>query len=243
VLHNISFRANPGEHIGIVGRTGSGKSSLVLALLRCIPSEGNVYYDGMLTSELPLESLRGNITTIPQVPELLAGTIRYNLDPFGQYDDATLHDALRASGITSLSSCSPEGGGGRRLALDSQISAGGNNVSVGQRQMIALARAILRKSKLLILDEATSSIDQETEDVIQRSLQSELDKDTTVLIIAHRLQTVLDADKIMVLDSGSIVEFGPPDELLKNEQGALRALVNQSRRGHGFLRFGDEEQD
>ncbi|KAI0638608.1 multidrug resistance-associated ABC transporter [Trametes polyzona] len=224
VLHEISFDVKAGERVGIVGRTGSGKSSLTLALLRLIFTEGKVYYDGIATDSVNLDALRSNITIIPQVPELLSGTLRQNLDPFSQYDDAVLNDALRAAGLFSLQDETDEG----RITLDSPISSGGSNLSVGQRQILALARAIVRQSKLLILDEATSAIDYETDTIIQNSLRKELGKDVTILTIAHRLQTIMDADKILVLDAGHIAEFGSPSELLKNEKGMLRALVDES---------------
>ena len=149
VLHGLSFHVKSGERVGVVGRTGSGKSSLTLALLRCILTEGTVLYDGIPTSKINLEALRTNITIIPQVPELLSDTLRGNLDPFGQYDDATLNDALRAAGLFSVQSEDDEG----RITLDTAISSGGGNLSIGQRQILALARAIVRRSKLLILDE------------------------------------------------------------------------------------------
>ncbi|KAH9939278.1 uncharacterized protein BXZ73DRAFT_99482 [Epithele typhae] len=224
VLHEISFEVKSGERVGIVGRTGSGKSSLTLALLRLILTEGKVYYDGIATDTVNLDALRSNVTIIPQVPELLSGTLRQNLDPFSQYDDSVLNDALRAAGLFSLQNETDEG----RITLDSAVSSGGSNLSVGQRQILALARAIIRQSKLLILDEATSAIDYETDEVIQKSLREELGADVTLLTIAHRLQTIMDADKILVLDAGHIVEFGAPAELLKNEQGKLRALVDES---------------
>ncbi|TCD68834.1 hypothetical protein EIP91_009701 [Steccherinum ochraceum] len=224
VLKDISFTIDSGERVGIVGRTGSGKSSLTLSLLRCIFTEGNVIFDGLNTSKLNLDALRSSITIIPQVPELLSGSLRQNLDPFDQYDDALLNDALRAAGLFSLQKDEDDG----RITLDSPISSGGGNLSVGQRQILALARAIVRKSKLLILDEATSAIDYETDTVIQTSLRKELDKDVTLLTVAHRLQTIMDADKIMVLDAGQIVEFGKPHDLLQNEKGTLRSLVDES---------------
>ncbi|KAJ6612652.1 P-loop containing nucleoside triphosphate hydrolase protein [Mycena sp. CBHHK59/15] len=224
VLRDISFRVKSGQRVGIVGRTGSGKSSLTLALLRCIYTEGTVHYDGIPTSDVNLDSLRSNITIIPQMPELLSGTLRHNLDPFSQYDDVTLNSALRAAGLFSLQDEMEEG----RLTLDSVISSGGSNLSVGQRQILALARAIVRDSKLLILDEATSAIDYKTDTVIQSSLRNELKSDVTVITVAHRLQTILDSDKIMVLDEGRIVEFDSPKVLLKNTKGKLRALVDES---------------
>jgi len=168
--------------------------------------------------------LRSNITIIPQIPELLTGSLRKNLDLFEQYDDATLNSALRAAGLFALQSDMDEG----KITLDSEISSGGGNLSVGQRQILALARAIVRGSKLLILDEATSAIDYKTDTVIQSSLRNELPRDTTLLTVAHRLQTIMDADKIMVLDAGRIVEFDTPKELLKNKNGMLRALVDES---------------
>ncbi|KAF9261735.1 hypothetical protein L218DRAFT_1001520 [Marasmius fiardii PR-910] len=224
VLNDISFAVKSGERIGVVGRTGSGKSSLMLSLLRCILTEGDVYYDGLATSKLNLQDLRSNITIIPQMPELISGSVRENLDPFGQHDDATLNDALRASGLFSLQS----DGDQDRITLDSTISSGGNNLSVGQRQILALARAIVRGSKLFILDEATSAIDYKTDSIIQSSLRRELGQGVTLITVAHRLQTIMDADKIMVLDEGSIAEFDSPQELLKIDGGKLRALVDES---------------
>ncbi|KAJ7283175.1 P-loop containing nucleoside triphosphate hydrolase protein [Mycena rebaudengoi] len=224
VLHGVSFHVKSGERVGIVGRTGSGKSSLTLSLLRCIPTEGSITYDGIDTAKLNLDALRSSITIIPQVPELLSGSLRANLDPFGQYDDVELNSALRAAGLFALQSEMDEG----RITLDSAISAGGSNLSVGQRQIFALARAIVRKSKILILDEATSAIDYKTDAIIQTSLREELPSDVSLITVAHRLQTIMDADKIMVLDAGRIVEFDTPKVLLKIEDGKLRALVEES---------------
>ncbi|KAF6747838.1 multidrug resistance-associated ABC transporter [Ephemerocybe angulata] len=225
VLHNLSFSIGAGERIGVVGRTGSGKSSLTLALLRCILTDGSVYFDGLLTSEINLDALRSNITIIPQMPELLSGTLRYNLDPFNEYDDATLNSALKSSGLYASMG---DAGETDRLGLDSNIATGGLNVSVGQRQIIALARAIVRSSKLLILDEATSAIDHDTDNIIQNTLRRELGSDVTVLTVAHRLQTIIDADRIMVLDAGQIVEFASPAELLLRPKSAFKALVDES---------------
>ncbi|KAL0068669.1 hypothetical protein AAF712_004385 [Marasmius tenuissimus] len=224
VLHELSFNIQSGERVGVVGRTGSGKSSLTLSLLRCIFTDGKVYYDGLQTDSLNLEALRSSITIIPQMPELLSGTLRQNLDPFEQYDDAVLHNSLRAAGLYSLQDTEDEG----RLTLDSTISSGGGNLSVGQRQILALARALVRGSKLLILDEATSAIDYHTDSVIQTSLRKELPRDVTLITVAHRLQTIMDADKILVLDAGRIVEFDSPKALLDKQDGMLKALVDES---------------
>ncbi|KAJ6508401.1 P-loop containing nucleoside triphosphate hydrolase protein [Mycena sanguinolenta] len=234
VLHHISFHVKAGERIGIVGRTGSGKSSLTLALLGCIRTEGSVRYDGLETSKLNLDVLRSSITIIPQVPELLSGSLRANLDPFGQYDDAELNYALRAAGLFALQSEMDEG----RITLDSAISTGGSNLSVGQRQIFALARAIVRKSKILILDE-----DYKTDSIIQNSLREELRGDVSLLTVAHRLQTIMDADKIMVLDAGRLVEFDSPKELLKIKDGKLRALVGESGDRDALYAMAGAEKD
>ncbi|KAJ3004747.1 hypothetical protein NUW54_g4666 [Trametes sanguinea] len=237
VLREVSFQVAAGERVGIVGRTGSGKSTLTLALLRCILTEGNVRYDGLPTEKINLDALRSSITIIPQVPELLSGTLRQNLDPFSEHDDAVLNDALRSAGLFNLQDERDQS----RITLDTQIAGGGANLSVGQRQILALARAIVRRSKLLILDEATSAIDYETDAIIQASLRTELGKDVTLLTVAHRLQTIMDADKIIVsaimsmirstpdshIDT-SQVEFGKPAELLQKESGFLRSLVEES---------------
>ncbi|KAH9166805.1 hypothetical protein EDB89DRAFT_2245995 [Lactarius sanguifluus] len=231
VLHNISFHIKSGERVGVVGRTGSGKtlqSTLTLSLLRCIFTEGSVYYDGKLTSSINLDALRSSITIIPQVVRTsttsLLSLTKINLDPFSQCDDAALNSALHASGLFSLQTDEEDG----RLTLDSHIARGGENLSIGQRQILALARAIVRGSKLLILDEATSAIDYKTDTIIQTSLRTELKGDVTLITVAHRLQTIIDADKVMVLDAGRIVEFDKPSELLKLENGRFRSLVDES---------------
>jgi ABC-type multidrug transport system fused ATPase/permease subunit len=224
VLHDLSFHIKSGQRIGVVGRTGSGKSSLTLALLRCILTEGTVYYDGIATNQINLDALRSSITIIPQAPELLSGTLRRNLDPFEQHDDAILNDALRAAGLFSLQEELEEG----RLNLDSNIASGGGNLSVGQRQILALARAIIRGSKLLILDEATSAIDYKTDSIIQTTLRHQMGSDVTIITVAHRLQTIMDVDKIMVLDDGRIAEFDSPKTLLEKTDGLLKSLVDGS---------------
>ncbi|KZO93694.1 ATP-binding cassette transporter [Calocera viscosa TUFC12733] len=223
VLDNLSFDIKSGERVGIVGRTGSGKSSLTLSLLRMIPTTGAIYFDGLSTNEINLDALRTNLTIIPQDPTLMSGTLRSNLDPFSQHDDHMLNDALRAAGLFRLQTEGSEDA----ISLDSTVASGGSNFSVGQRQIIALARAIVRGAKVLILDEATASVDAETDNAIQASIRSEL-KYATLITIAHRLQTISDYDKIMVLDAGKLVEFDSPLKLLEKEGGIFRALVEES---------------
>ncbi|KAJ6584840.1 multidrug resistance-associated ABC transporter [Mycena capillaripes] len=225
-IHNIfqiTFQIKSGERIAIVGRTGSGKSSLTLSLLRCIPTEGKIYYGGIPIDTINLDALRSNITIIPQVPELLGGTLRRNLDPFEAHEDSVLNAALRAAGLFSLQT----DGDKNNITLDSIISSEGSNLSLGERQVVALARAIVRGSKLLILDEATSAIDYQTDARIQLTLRNEL-KGVTVLAVAHRLQTIMDFDRIMVLEAGRIIEFVTPSALLQNKAGHLRAMVDES---------------
>ncbi|KZT60636.1 hypothetical protein CALCODRAFT_492173 [Calocera cornea HHB12733] len=223
VLENITFDIKSGERVGIVGRTGSGKSSLALSLLRLIPTEGKVYFDGRLTSDLNLDALRQNIAIIPQEPTLISGTLRFNLDPLSEHDDASIYDALRATGLITDTGAAD----GTNLGLDSTVANAGSNFSVGQRQLIALARAILRGTRVLILDEATASVDADTDSTIQTSIRVEL-RNATLITIAHRLLTIMDYDKIMVLDAGKLVEFDTPLALLQNEKSYFRSLVDES---------------
>ncbi|EIN07973.1 P-loop containing nucleoside triphosphate hydrolase protein [Punctularia strigosozonata HHB-11173 SS5] len=224
VLHEISFDIKSGERVGVVGRTGAGKSTISLALLRAVLTSGKVFYDGIDTHTINLDALRSNITLIPQHPDLLAGTLRDNLDPYGEHDDATLNDALRCAGLFRLQ----QEGDPDAITLDSEVEGGGANFSHGQRQIIALARAQVRRSKLMIMDEATAAIDYETDAAIQESIRTTLSSDITIITIAHRLQTIMDSDKIMVLDSGRLAEFGSPKELLAQKRGLFYELVEKS---------------
>lgn len=224
VLDNLEVRIASGEKVGIVGRTGSGKSTLALALLRMIPTTGSVIIDGRRTESVNLEALRSQVTIIPQDPILLSGSLRFNLDPFGDHEDATLNDALQASGLGQVKQSTSGTATPQRITLDYQISAGGSNLSQGQRQLVALARALVRSSKVLILDEATASVDFETDELIQRSIRS-LPSSTTVLTVAHRLSTVMDYDKIMVLGAGKLLEYDSPENLKRNKDSYFAKLV------------------
>ncbi|WVQ93407.1 hypothetical protein IAU59_000477 [Kwoniella sp. CBS 9459] len=231
VLDKLDVKIASGEKVGIVGRTGSGKSTLALALLRMLPTEGNVYIDGMKTKDINLHALRSNVTIIPQDPVLLSGSLRFNLDPFGEHDDFELNDALQSSGLGQTrqtggsSSATPQ-----RLTLDTQIAAAGGNLSQGQRQLVALARALVRASKVLILDEATASVDFETDTLIQQSIRN-LPSSTTVLTVAHRLSTVMDYDKILVLGAGKVLEFDSPGNLRVRKDSYFAKLVQAMEGG------------
>jgi ABC-type multidrug transport system fused ATPase/permease subunit len=216
VLHNISFDVEPGRRIGIVGRTGAGKSSLALAIFRCLEArEGAIWIDGIDISTIKLRHLRSRLAMIPQNPILFKGTVRSNLDPFSQHSDESLIQALKRVFWDS-----PE-------ALDTPVSDGGSNLSCGQRQLLCLGRAVLSRPALLVMDEATSAVDRATDELIQRSIRSEIGgRVPTLLVIAHRIQTVVDFDRVLVLDEGRVVEYGSPRELMQLGKGFFRQLVD-----------------
>ncbi|XP_067859323.1 multidrug resistance-associated protein 1 [Heptranchias perlo] len=206
-LKNITVSINGGEKVGIVGRTGAGKSSFALGLFRIIePAEGLIYIDGIDITKIGLHDLRNQITIIPQDPVLFSGTLRMNLDPFDQHSDVDLWKALELAHLKTFVSGLPN-------KLNHECSEGGENLSVGQRQLLCLARALLRKSKILVLDEATAAVDLETDELIQSTIRNQFDE-CTVLTIAHRLNTIMDYRRVMVLDKGEIVEFDTPPNLL-----------------------------
>ncbi|KAL5494990.1 hypothetical protein ACEPAI_452 [Sanghuangporus weigelae] len=240
VLKGISMSIKGGEKIGIVGRTGAGKSSIMVALYRLVELfGGSILIDGVDISKLGLRDLRSNIAIIPQDPLLFSGTLRSNLDPFGLHDDARLWDALKRSYLVedtkpgSLEySTEDEGGSGaqtpiKRLTLDSPVEDEGGNLSVGQRSLVSLARALVKDSKILVLDEATASVDYETDRNIQDTIAREF-KDRTILCIAHRLRTIISYDRICVLDAGRIAEFDTPSNLYQREDGIFRGMCTQS---------------
>ncbi|KAF9107853.1 hypothetical protein BGX29_004457 [Mortierella sp. GBA35] len=270
VVKDISFEVQPAEKVGIVGRTGAGKSSLTLALFRIVEAAnshwaiaghngdedapaadatekektvqdqfiadekkladlegveveqagGSIWIDGVDISTVGLSRLRKNLAIIPQDPTLFAGTIRENLDPFDELDDAELWEALERAHLKKHIS-SLHGG------LQFKVSQNGDNFSVGQRSLICLARALLRKTKVLILDEATAAVDVETDELIQKTIRKEF-KNRTILTIAHRIKTVMDSDKILVLEKGRVEEFESPKVLLQRPDSHFYKLAEQA---------------
>jgi len=239
-LKGLTFYIQPGSKVAIVGRTGAGKSSIMTALLRIVElTSGKIEIDGVDISKIGLHDLRTKISVIPQDPTLFAGTIRSNLDPEGKIDDFTLNRALQNSALvsvspemsrrTSLTSLSNTNKALKqdKLGLDSPVEPSGKNLSHGQRQLMALARALARDSKIIISDEATSSVDLDTDARIQNTLRNGF-KDKTVLTIAHRLATVLHYDRIVVLDQGTVVEYDTPLNLFRLEGGIFRSMCEKA---------------
>ncbi|DBA69271.1 TPA: hypothetical protein ACH3X2_14313 [Trebouxia sp. C0005] len=224
VLKHISFQTQPHEKIGVVGRTGGGKSTLMTSLYRIVePCGGRIIIDGIDVSQLGLTDLRSRLALVPQDPVIFSGTVRANLDPFDAVGgDSYIWQALEQAGMADTIR-HMEGG------LDAQISEGGGNMSTGQRQLLCMARALLRRTKILVLDEATSNVDSGTDQLIQTTIRSAF-KDCTVLTIAHRLHTIIDSDRIMVLDAGQLVEFDSPATLLKNPNSVFSKLVAEASR-------------
>ncbi|XP_050310916.1 multidrug resistance-associated protein 1 isoform X2 [Anthonomus grandis grandis] len=207
VLKRLSFSVKGGEKVGIAGRTGAGKSSLTLSLFRIIEAaEGQINIDGVDVASLGLHTLRSRLTIIPQDAVLFSGSLRMNLDPFSKHTDEEIWKSLELAHLKQFVK-------GLSSNLNYEINEGGQNLSVGQRQLVCLARALLRKTKVLILDEATAAVDLETDDLIQQTIRTEF-KDCTVLTIAHRLNTIMDSDRVIVLDKGQIAEFDTPSNLL-----------------------------
>ncbi|XP_060872047.1 probable multidrug resistance-associated protein lethal(2)03659 isoform X2 [Metopolophium dirhodum] len=219
VLKNLNIQIQTMEKVGIVGRTGAGKSSFIGALFRLALNEGKIIIDGIDIHELELNDLRSKLSIIPQEPVLFSGTMRTNIDPFDEYPDHALWNALDEVELKEFVEELPDG-------LNSKISASGSNFSVGQRQLVCLARAIVQKNKILILDEATANVDPMTDKLIQNTIRSKF-RFCTVLTIAHRLHTIMDSDKVLVMDFGKIIEFDHPNRLLKNTDGFFYKMVEQ----------------
>ncbi|XP_061858598.1 multidrug resistance-associated protein 1 isoform X2 [Colius striatus] len=219
-LNDISFQTQSKEKVGIVGRTGAGKSTLTNCLFRVLEGcEGKIIIDGIDISTIGLHDLRGNLNIIPQDPILFSGTLQSNLDPLGKHSDLELWEVLELCDLKDFVQSLPK-------KLLHEISEGGENLSVGQRQLVCLARALLRKTKILVLDEATASVDMETDNFVQSTIKREF-YNCTILTIAHRLHTVMDSERVLVLDAGRILEYGTPHNLLQRK-GAFSEMVAEA---------------
>ncbi|KAF8513407.1 P-loop containing nucleoside triphosphate hydrolase protein [Hysterangium stoloniferum] len=222
VLRNISLSIKPKEKIGICGRTGSVVSFLLLALFRIIePAHGTILIDGVDITTLGLNDLRSVISIIPQESDMFEGTLRENIDPVGIADDAAIWTALEQAYLKDYVQSLPEG-------LDSKVQEGGSSLSSGQRQLVCFARALLRKSKVLVLDEATSAIDLDTDKAVQDILRGPQFADTTILTIAHRLNTIIESDRVLVLNNGEIAEFDAPTALLATPDSMFASLAREA---------------
>lgn len=254
VLKNVSFVIPAGHKVGVVGRTGAGKSSLLVALLRLVDplDAGHIYLDDVDIGQLGLHVLRASVAVIPQDPVLFSGSVRDNLDPFRKYTDVELNQALlrchllhppaasasetssasdaaasSTSAMSSASSSSSSSSGGARkqsVSLDDVVTENGANFSVGQRQLLCIARALVGRSRVILMDEATAAVDVETDALIQQTIRQEC-RHATVLTIAHRLNTILDSDKVLVLEQGEVAEYDAPSALLA--KGAEQSLFAQ----------------
>ncbi|KAL8281440.1 hypothetical protein RQP46_006124 [Phenoliferia psychrophenolica] len=274
VLKNVTFSILPKEKVGICGRTGSGKSTLGLSFFRFIePTSGRIVIDGLDINTLSLPELRSRLTIVAQESALFAGTLRFNLDPFDAYDDADIWDALRRTQMASPTGSTPrdsrapsrapsikasseneEAGSETTVteaderfivkSLEMAVLEGGKNFSAGQRQLLALARGILKlsTSSILLLDESTASLDQATDERIQDTIRTQMSS-ATILCIAHRLRTIIDYDKILVLDQGEVVEFDTPWNLLARESSAFASLCQKSGEFPELLKLANAKRD
>ncbi|XP_064640179.1 multidrug resistance-associated protein 1-like [Lineus longissimus] len=221
VLKGINVHIHAGEKVGVVGRTGAGKSSLVMGLFRILePAGGTIHIDGVNITDIGLHDLRSKLTVIPQDPVLFSGTLRMNLDPFDKHTDEEVWKALEYSHLKNFVNSLSSG-------LLHEVSEGGENISVGQRQLVCLARALLRKTKILVLDEATAAIDLETDDLIQSSIRTQF-SECTVVTIAHRINTVMDYTRILALETGEVKEFDSPTNLLKDRTSLFYSLAKSA---------------
>ncbi|XP_054004734.1 probable multidrug resistance-associated protein lethal(2)03659 [Hylaeus anthracinus] len=219
VLKGVSFVIMPKEKVGVVGRTGAGKTSLISALFRLAYVEGDVLIDDIPTSTVALHDFRSKISIIPQEPVLFGGSLRRNLDPFDEFSDSALWEALEEVELKETILDVAAG-------LDSKVAEDGSNFSVGQRQLLCLVRALVRNNKIMVLDEATANVDPQTDSLIQTTIRKKF-RDCTVFTIAHRLNTIMDSDKILVMDQGYLVEFDHPYVLLQKE-GYFYNMVQQT---------------
>ncbi|KAF9437115.1 hypothetical protein BGZ76_001945 [Entomortierella beljakovae] len=256
VIKDISIKISGGEKVGVVGRTGSGKSTFAISLFRFMdPTHGTIRIDGIDIYKIGLHDLRSKLTIIPQDPILFKGTLRSNLDPFGELEDRELWEALRRSHLIPADAAKrqsdllpvPDNGASSsnstgksptpsvkddvvdpsKITLDTPVKESGSNFSQGQRQLIALARALVRQSKIIVMDEATASVDYDTDLKIQTTIREEM-ADATLITIAHRLRTIADFDRVLVLDAGVVAEFDKPYNLLQKKDGLFRTMCERS---------------
>eukprot|EP00457_Paulinella_chromatophora_P000315 gb/GEZN01000315.1/.p1 GENE.gb/GEZN01000315.1/~~gb/GEZN01000315.1/.p1 ORF type:complete len:1656 (-),score=281.42 gb/GEZN01000315.1/:61-4743(-) len=216
VLNGLTCKIPARAKVGIVGRTGAGKSSFMRSLFRLVEFQGDLLIDNVSARTLGLHKLRRSLAVIPQEPILFSGTVRYNLDPFHEHSETALRTALAQASMDKVV-----------VSLEHPVAEGGSNFSIGERQLLCLARALLRRTSVLVMDEATANVDQHTDAIIQETVTSRF-QDCTVLVIAHRLQTVISNDLIMVLDAGRLVQFGEPHQLLQEESGPLLAMIKKT---------------
>ncbi|CDK28703.1 unnamed protein product [Kuraishia capsulata CBS 1993] len=241
VIKNVTFDVEANMKIGIVGRTGAGKSTIITAFFRFLdPETGSIKIDGVDITTIGLKTLRQALTIIPQDPTLFTGTIRTNLDPFGTYSDAQMFEALRRVNLItqaelteSLNSTAAASDSevtenqNKFLSLDAKITEGGENLSQGQRQLVCLARSLLKSPKVILLDEATASIDYKSDAQIQQTIRQEFSQ-STILTIAHRLRSIIDYDRILVMDAGEVVEYADPYTLIIDKNSQFRSLCNDT---------------
>lgn len=240
VIKKVSFHIEGGLKVGIVGRTGAGKSTIITALFRLLePTHGSIVIDGIDISTLGLHDLRSRLAIIPQDPTLFVGTLRSNLDPFDDYTDDEILEALSKvklvpEGTTSVSAAAAiatlsttDENANQFLDLSSDVQEGGSNLSQGQRQLVCLARSLLKRPQIMLLDEATASIDYDTDAMIQTTIREQFNN-VTILTIAHRLRTIADYDRIVVLEMGELAQFGSPAELLDDKEGIFYSMCEKS---------------
>lgn len=221
VLKGVSFRINAGDKVGIVGRTGSGKSSLIVTLFRLVePCDGRILLDGVNILELGLNDVRSRIAAIPQDPVLFSGSVRTNLDPYDRHSDSEIWEALSHVSLKGVVAALDSG-------LSSTVAENGDNFSVGQRQLLCVARALLRQPRVLVADEATASVDSETDSLIQKTIRREF-KHCTVVTIAHRINTILDSSKVLVMDNGVVAEYDTVPALMSRSESSFRKMVVES---------------
>ncbi|KAG1838637.1 P-loop containing nucleoside triphosphate hydrolase protein [Suillus subalutaceus] len=222
VLKDISMTIKPREKIGICGRTGAGKSSLLLALFRIIePASGTIFIDKVDITKLGLHDLRSAISIVPQSPDLFEGTLRENIDPAGEHQDVDIWTALEHAHLKAYIESLPGG-------LDAPVQEAGSSLSAGQRQLLCFARALLRKVRAFVLVDSTSAVDLDTDRAIQEIIRGPIFRDVTILTIAHRLNTIMESDRVLVLDAGKIAEFDTPKELLENKGSMFRSMAMEA---------------